>query len=49
VTDTTDADLDGIARDSASPANKFARIDLHGSANGATGPCTFWGMSIPSG
>ena len=49
ISNLGETDFDGLARDSASPDNKFARIDLHGSANGSTGPCTFWGMIIPSG
>lgn len=49
VSNVGEADYDGLARDSSSPDNRFARIDLHGSAHGTTGPCTFWGMVIPSG
>jgi hypothetical protein len=43
----THVDLDVLARDSAL-GDKFARIDVHGSAGGASGPCTFWGMITPS-
>jgi hypothetical protein len=45
---TTHVDLDVLARDSAL-GDKFTRLDVHGSAGGASGPCTFWGMITPSG
>jgi len=38
-------DFDGLARDAASPSSKFAHLDVHGQS---PGPCTFWGMVIPS-
>jgi hypothetical protein len=49
VENVTEADIDVVARDAALPASKFAHIDLHGSANGASAPCAFWGMIIPAG
>jgi hypothetical protein len=45
TTGSQQTDLDVLARDSSNPSNKFARIDVHGSAGS---PCTFWGMIVPS-
>jgi len=44
ATSTVHADLDVVARDPN--VGKFARIDVHGE-HGL--PCTFWGMTRPSG
>jgi hypothetical protein len=41
----TYVDLDVLARN-GDAGGKFARIDVHGSFGS---PCTFWGMTIPSG
>jgi hypothetical protein len=40
------ADWDVIAADPN--VGKFARIDFHGTQNGGTSVCTYWGMIIPS-
>jgi Collagen triple helix repeat (20 copies) len=42
---STSIDFDGLARDSSSGTNKFARVDVHGQS---PAPCTFSGMVIPS-
>ena len=44
-TSTSDVDWDVIARD-LTLGGHFARIDAHGTF---ASPCSFWGMTTPSG
>jgi hypothetical protein len=48
VENVTEADIDVVARTPVPSSNAFAHIDFHGSANGASAPCTFWGVVIPA-